>query len=90
MDWGEHRGKMARGNLPELPNSTFGIVISRVPNNDIDDPSRSQLQLQVWNENETNWEELIDVVEKSRCPKELYSVTIMYKCTLTQEEMDEE
>jgi len=37
-----------------------------------------------------HWEELIDFIEKNCGPKEPYCVTALYKCNLTQEELDEE
>jgi hypothetical protein len=35
-DVGERVGKKSRGNLPEMPNTTFMVVIRRVPNRDND------------------------------------------------------
>jgi len=37
-----------------------------------------------------HWEELIDFIETNCSPKESYSLTAMYKCNLTQEELDQE
>jgi len=37
-----------------------------------------------------HWEELIDLIEKYCGPKEPYCLTALYKCNLTQEELDEE
>jgi hypothetical protein len=37
-------GKNARGNLPDLPNTTFMVVIRRVPNGNNDQTSSIQLQ----------------------------------------------
>jgi len=37
-----------------------------------------------------HWEELIDFIEKNCSPKEPYCLTALYKCNLTQEELDEE
>jgi hypothetical protein len=37
-----------------------------------------------------HWEELIDFIEKNCGPKEPYCLTALYKCNLTQEELDEE
>jgi len=37
-----------------------------------------------------HWEELIDPIEKYCGPKEPYCLTALYKCNLTQEELDEE
>jgi len=43
MDLGERAGKKARDNLPQLPNTTFIVVIRRVPNGDNDQTSSMQL-----------------------------------------------
>ena len=37
-----------------------------------------------------HWEELIDFIETKCSPKEPYCLTAIYKCNLTQEELDEE
>jgi len=37
-----------------------------------------------------HWEELIDLIEKNCGPIEPYYLTALYKCNLTQEELDEE
>jgi hypothetical protein len=37
-----------------------------------------------------HWEELLDFIEKNCGPKEPYCLTALYKCNLTQEELDEE
>jgi len=39
-DLGECAGKKARGNVPELPNTTFMVVIRRLPNSN-NDPTSS-------------------------------------------------
>jgi hypothetical protein len=87
-DVGERAGKKARGNLPELPNTTFMVVIRRVPNGDND--QTSSMQLQALYTDVRHWEELIDFIEQNCSPKEPYSLTAIYKCNLTQEELDEE
>jgi len=87
-DLGERAGKKARGNLPELPNTTFMVVIRRVPNGDND--QTSSMQLQASYTDVRHWEELIDFIEQSCSPKEPYSLTAIYKCNLMQEELDEE
>jgi hypothetical protein len=43
-DLGECAGKKARGNVPELPKTTFMIVIGRVPNSNNDPTSTMQFQ----------------------------------------------
>jgi hypothetical protein len=87
-DLGERAGKKARGNVPELPNSTFMVVIRRVPNGN-NDPT-SSMQFQASYTDVRHWEELIDFIEKNCGPKEPYCLTALYKCNLTQEELDEE
>jgi len=84
----ERASKKARGNAPELPNSTFMVVIRRVPN-DNNDPT-SSMQFQASYTDVRHWEELIDFIEKYSGPKEPYWLTALYKCNLTQEELDEE
>ena len=39
-----HGGKKARGNIPELPNTTFMVVTCRVSNGNDDETSTMQLQ----------------------------------------------
>jgi len=87
-DLGEQAGKKARGNVPELPNTTFKVVIHRVPNGH-NDPT-SSMQFQASYTDFRHWEELIDFIEKNCSPKEPYCLTALYKCNLTQEELDEE
>ena len=87
-DLGERAGKKARGNVPELPNSTFMVVIRRVPNGN-NDPT-SSMQFQASYTDVRHWEELIDFIEKNCGPKEPYCLTALYKRNLTQEELDEE
>jgi len=43
-DLGERAGKKARGNVPELPYSTFMVVIRRVPNGNNDLTSSMQFE----------------------------------------------
>jgi len=43
-DLGERAGKDARGIIPQLPNTTFMVVIHRVPNGNNDPTSSMQLQ----------------------------------------------
>jgi len=87
-DLGERAGKKARGNVPELPNTTFMVVIRRVPNGN-NDPT-SSIPFQASYTDVRHWEELIDFIEKNCGPKEPYCLTALYKCNLTQEELDEE
>jgi hypothetical protein len=85
---GERAGKKARGNVPELPDSTFMVVIRRVPNGNND--LTSSMQFQASYTDVRHWEELIEFIEKNCGPKEPYCLTGLYKCNLTQEELDEE
>ena len=87
-DFAEHAGKTARGNLPVLPNTTFMIVIRRVPNGNND--QTFSMQLQASYTDVRDWEELIDFIEKNCCPKEPCSLTALFKWNLTQKELDEE
>jgi hypothetical protein len=87
-DLGERAGKKVRGNFPELPNTTFMVVIRRVPNSN-NDPT-SSMQLQALYTDVRHWEKLIDFIEKNCDSKEPYCLTVLYKCNLMQEELDEE
>jgi len=64
------------------------VVIRRVPNGDND--QTSSMQLQALDTDVRHWEELIEFIEQNCSPKEPYSLTAIYKCNLTQEELDEE
>ena len=44
MDLGECASNTTRGNIPELPNTTFMVVICQVPNGNNDQSSGMQLQ----------------------------------------------
>jgi hypothetical protein len=59
-----------------------------VPNGNNDPTSR--LQFQASYTDVRHWEELIDFTENYCGPKEPYCLTALYKCSLTQEELDEE
>jgi len=82
-DLGECAGKKVRGNVPELPNTTFMVVIRRVLNGNND--LTSSMQLQASYTDVRDWEELIDFIGKNCGPKEPYCLTALYKCNLTQE-----
>jgi len=86
-DLGECAGNKVRRNVPKLPNTTFKIVICWVLNGD-NDPT-SSMQFQASYTDVRHWEELIDFIEKNGGPKEPYCLTVLYKCNLTQEELDE-
>jgi len=87
-DLGEHAGNKVRGNVPELPDTTFMVVIRRVLNGNNDPTSRIQSQASYTDVRQ--WEELTDLIEKNCSPKEPYCLTALYKCNLTQEEFDKE
>jgi hypothetical protein len=87
-DLGERTGKNVRGNDPELPNTTFMVLICRVLNGNSDPTSGMQFQASYTDVR--HWEELLDFIEKNCSPKEPYCLTALYKCNLTQEELDEE
>ena len=84
MDLGERACNQVPGNVPVLPNTTFMVVIHRVPNGN-NDPT-SSMQLQASYTDVKHWEELIDFIERNCGPKELYCLTALYKCNLTQDE----
>jgi len=85
---GEHPGKKSRGNLPEVPNSTFMVVSRRVPNGTNDQTSTNKLHASYTDVR--HWKALIDFIKQNCFPKEPYCLTAIYKCNLTQEELDEE
>jgi hypothetical protein len=87
-DLGERASKKARSNLPELPNTTFMVVICRVSNGK--DIVLSPNQLQAAYTDVRHWEELIDFINKNGRPKEPYTLTSRFKCTLEKDELDEE
>ena len=87
-DLAERGGNKAGGNVPELPNTTFMVVICRVPN--VNNDKTSSNQLQALNKDVRHWEELIDFIEQNCCLKEQYCLTAIYKCNLMQEEEEEE
>jgi len=83
-DMGEHAGTKARVYLPELPNTTFTVVICQVPNGNND--QTSSMQLQPSYTDVRHWEELIDLIKQNCSPKEPYSLIAINKCNLMQEE----
>jgi len=86
-DLGEHTSKKARCNLLKLPNTTFMVVICWVLNGK--DMVQAPKQLQVSYTDVRNWEELIDFIDKNGGPKEPYIMTLMFKYTLEQDELEE-
>jgi hypothetical protein len=87
-DFGWCAGKMARSNLPELPNTTFTVEIHRASYGK--DMVLAPKQLHASYTDVTHWQELVDFVNKYRGPKELYILRSMIKCTLEQYELEEE
>ena len=85
---GECAGKKVRGKVPELPNTTFMVVIRRVPNSN-NDPT-SSMQFQASYTDVRHWEKLLDFIKKNCTPKEPYCLNALYKCNLTQEELSKE
>ena len=88
MDLRECAWKQAKRYVPEFPNTTCMIVIRRVPNGNNDQTSSNQLQALYTDLK--HWEELIDFIEKNCPPNEPYYLIGIYKCNLTQKELDEE
>jgi hypothetical protein len=88
MRLAERPGKQAGGNLPQWPISTFMVVIHRVPNGN--NNQTSSMQHQTSYTDVRHYEVLIDFIEQSCCPKEPYYLTALYRCNLTQEELDDD
>jgi len=86
MDLGDHMGNQARGNIPQLPNTTFMVVIRQVPNAKNDQTSSNRLQALYTDVR--HLEEMIDFIEKSCSPKESYCLTAIFRCNFMQEELD--
>ena len=80
--------KKARSKLPELPNTMFMVVICSVSNGK--DMVLAPKLLEAWHTDVTHWEELVDFIHKNGGPKEPYILNMMFRCTLEQEEWDEE
>ena len=85
---GERVGNKATGHLPELPNTTSMVVICRMRNGNNDQTSSNQFQASY--PDVRHWEELIAFIETKCSLKEPYCLMAIYKCSLTQEELDEE
>jgi len=86
-DLGERVGKMVRSNLPEMPNTTFTVMIHWVSNGK--DMVLAPKQLQALYTDVRHWEELVDFIDKNSGLKEPYILTSMFKCTLEQDELEE-
>jgi len=87
-DLGERAGNKARSNLPELPDTMFTVMIHWVSNGK--DMVLAHKQLQASYTDVTHWEELVDFINKNGGPNEPYILTSMLKCTLEQDELEEE
>jgi len=87
-DMGDHASKQGRSNRAELPNATFMFVIYRVSNGK--DIVLAPNQLHAAYTDVRHWEELIDFINKDGRPKEPYTLTSKFKCTLEKDELDEE
>jgi hypothetical protein len=81
-------GTKVRGKVPELANITFMVVICRGPYDNNIQTSSNQFQASYTDVR--YWEELIVFGGKNCFPNEPYCLTAIYKCNLTQEELDEE
>lgn len=85
---GECVGIQARGNLQEMSNTMFLVVICWVTNgNDI---VLSTKQLQVWYADVKHWEELVDFIDNNLGLKEPSFLASMLKCTLEWNTWEEE
>jgi len=86
-DLGEHTGKKARCNLPELPTITFMIVICWVSNGNHTVLSPKQPEARYTDIR--HWEWLLDFGEKNWDPNKPYIPTSIVRCTFEQNELDE-
>jgi hypothetical protein len=73
-------GKYARRNLPGLENTTFIVVIRRVPTGNNDQASRNHLHASYIAVR--HQEELIDIVEESCGLKQPNSLNAIYPCDM--------
>jgi len=87
-DWRERVGKTVRSNLPELPNTTFTVMIHWVSNGK--DVVLAPKQLQASYTDVRHWEELVDFIDKNGGPKEPDILSSMFKCSLEQDKPEEE
>jgi hypothetical protein len=67
-DLGERQGNTARGNVPEIPNTAFTVVICRVLHGN-NDPT-SSMRFQASYTDVRHWEELIHFIKKDCSWKE--------------------
>ena len=87
-DLGECMGKNARRNLRELPNTIFTVMICWVSNGK--DFVLAPKHIQASYTDVRHWKELVDFINKNGSPKKPDIVTSMFKCTLEQDELEEE
>jgi len=76
------------GNIWEMANTQFRVVIRHVLNSNQDHPPSKRLQASY--SDARHWEELNDFIKKNCSPKSTYCLTAIFKCTLTQEGLDNE
>jgi hypothetical protein len=88
MDLGERVSKKVRTNLSELPHTTSMVVSCQVSNGNNIVLSLNQLEAEYTNVG--HWEELIDIINKHGYPKEPYTLTSRFRCTLKKNELDKE
>jgi len=86
--WESVPAKKVRSNLPELTNTAFLVVICLLSNGK--DIVLSPNQLQAANTDVRHWEQLIDFINNNGRPKEPYTRTSRFKCTMEKDELDQE
>jgi len=86
-DLREHTSKKLRGNLPELLNTTFMVVIRRMSNGK--DIVLSPNQLQAMYNDVRHWKELIVFIYNNRRPNAPYILKWRFKCALEQDTLDD-
>jgi len=79
--WRARMGTTARGNLPEVPYTTFMVVIYPVRNGNND--QISSIQLHASYRDVRRWDELINFIEEDCHLKQPYCLTAIYQCNLT-------
>ena len=87
-DLGERAVKEARSNIPELPNTTFAVIIHWVSNGK--DMVLAPKQLQAPYTDERHGEVLVDFIDKNGGPKKPYILKSRFKCTLELDKLEEE
>lgn len=84
---GEYTRRNMSGNLPELPHIRFHIVIGQLSNPY--DIVQFPNQLPTLYTNVKHWEELIDFIHNNGGQKEVYTLTLMFKFSVTQDKLNE-